>query len=119
MSETDINALERLAAANRGAWLLRNNSGAFKDVTGRLVRYGLGNDSKRINEVFKSSDLIGGEPVIITEDMIGATLLRFLAVECKKPGWKYTGTDREVAQKKFIDKVNELGGRAYFSTGPG
>lgn len=118
MIEKDVTELEQLAAAQRGAWLLRNNSGAFEDSRGVLVRFGLGNVSKRFNNVMKSSDLIGGETVIITEEMIGMHLLRFLAVECKRPGWKYTGDDRELAQKRFIDKINEMGGRAYFSTGP-
>ena len=117
MSETDVTAEERLRAARRGAWALRNNSGAFKDETGRLVRYGLGNDSKRINGVFKSADLIVCEPVIITEDMIGQVIGQFLGLECKKAGWKYTGTDREVAQKRFLDKLWELGGRGYFTDG--
>jgi hypothetical protein len=117
MSETDVIAQERLKAANRGAWALRNNSGAFKDETGRLVRYGLGNDSKRINGVFKSADLIVIEPVIITADMIGQVIGQFVGIECKKRGWKYTGTDREIAQKRFLDKLIELGGRGYFSDG--
>jgi hypothetical protein len=115
--EKDVSEVEQLEAARRGAWLLRNNSGAFKDTRGVLVRYGLGNVSKRFNEVMKSSDLVGLEPVIITEEMVGMTMGRFLAIECKRPNWKYTGDEREVAQKRFIDKVLELGGRAYFSTG--
>lgn len=117
MNETQVNEQEQLAAAQRGAWLLRNNSGAFEDKTGRQVRYGLGNVSKKFNAVMKSSDLIGGESVIITEDMIGMSMMRFLAVECKRPGWHYTGDEREVAQRKFIDKVNAMGGRAYFTDG--
>lgn len=118
MSEKDVSELEQLAAARRGAWLLRNNSGAFKDSRGVQVRYGLGNTSSKFNKVMKSSDLVGLEPVIITEDMVGMTMGRFLALEMKAPGWKYTGDAREIAQKRFLDKVTELGGRAYFSTGP-
>lgn len=117
MIERDVTELEQLDAARRGAWVLRNNSGAFKDSRGVQVRYGLGNTSSKFNKVMKSSDLVGLEPVIITEEMVGMTMGRFLAIECKRPGWKYTGDDREVAQKRFIDKVVELGGRAYFSTG--
>lgn len=117
MRETDVIAAERLAAAARGAWALRNNSGAFKDETGRLVRYGLGNDSKRINGVFKSADLIVTEPVIVTVEMIGQVIGQMIGLECKKPGWHYTGTVREVAQKRFLDKLWELGGRGYFTDG--
>lgn len=106
-----------LRAARSGRWLLRNNSGAFKDDTGRQVRFGLGNTSKKFNRVMKSLDLVGIEPVVITADMVGQTIGRFYARECKAPDWKYTGTDREVAQKKFIDKVNEMGGNAAFTNG--
>jgi hypothetical protein len=116
-SESNVQAREQLKAARRGAWLLRNNSGAHKDKTGRLVRYGLGNVSKRFNAECKSSDLIGVEPVLITADMVGSIIGRFVARECKPEGWKYMGTDREVAQLKFINKVNELGGNAAFTTG--
>ena len=117
-SEKRVQALAALAAARSGnKWLLRNNSGAFQDDTGRQVRFGLGNVSKAFNQHMKSSDLVGIESVVITPDMVGQTIGRFLAVECKPEDWKYTGTDHEVAQRKFISKVNEMGGRAYFSNG--
>lgn len=116
-SEKKVQALVQLAAARRGAWMLRNNSGAFEDESGRQVRFGLGNISKKFNEVMKSSDLVGIEPVVITAAMVGQTIGRFYAVEAKPEGWRYTGTAREVAQLKFIAKVNELGGKAYFTNG--
>lgn len=117
-SESRVQAKEQLKAAARGAWLLRNNSGAFKDATGRLVRYGLGNVSKKFNAVCKSSDLLGVEPVVITPDMVGQTIGRALVRECKPEGWTFNPSDkREVAQKRFIDKVNEMGGNAAFTTG--
>lgn len=116
-SESNVQAREQLKAAQRGAWLLRNNSGAFYDEAGRLVRYGLGNVSKAYNEVVKSSDLIGIKPVVITADMVGKIIGQFVARECKPEGWQYAGTDHELAQKTFIDKVNALGGDAAFTTG--
>jgi hypothetical protein len=117
-SESNVQSREQLKAARRGAWLLRNNSGAFKDLTGRLVRYGLGNISKKFNKVCKSSDLIGLEPVVITADMVGKVIGRALVRECKPEGWTFNPNDEhEVAQKRFIDKVNELGGNAAFTTG--
>lgn len=85
--------------------LWRNNNGAMVDKDGRLVRYGLGNDSKSISEVLKSSDLIG-----LTGDG------RFLAVEVKAPGWRYTATSREVAQARFLRRVIEHGGIGIFAT---
>lgn len=117
-SEKRVQALTALAAARSGnRWLLRNNSGAFEDDTGRQVRFGLGNVSKKFNEHMKSSDLIGIETITITVDMIGQKIGRFYAVECKPEDWKYTGNAREIAQAKFINKVNEMGGKAYFTNG--
>jgi hypothetical protein len=116
-SESKVQAIEQLRAARRGAWLLRNNSGAMKDETGRQVRFGLGNISKKFNDVCKSPDLCGIEPVVITADMVGQTIGRALLRECKPEGWVYTGTAREVAQKKFLDKARSLGADAYFTNG--
>jgi hypothetical protein len=99
---TNLNLI-RIEASKHGAILWRNNSGAMPDATGRWVRYGLANDSKLINSRVKSSDLIG-----ITKNG------RFLAIEVKKSGWRYTGTKAEVAQKRFLDLVNKKGGVAFF-----
>jgi hypothetical protein len=116
MTETDDQNLIRLAAAQRGEWLMRNNSGAGKLASGNFVRFGLGNDSERINDVMKSSDLIGIKTVIITMDMVGQSFGRFMAREVKKRGWKYAGTPRELAQLRFIDEVRKRGGDACFVT---
>jgi hypothetical protein len=116
-SESRVQSLVQLEAVKKRIWPLRNNSGAMQDETGRQVRFGLGNVSKKFNEVMKSSDLIGVEPVVITQDMVGKTIGRFWARECKPEGWTYKGTEREIAQKNFIDKVNSLGGNARFTNG--
>lgn len=86
-------------------------------ASGNHIRFGLGNDSPRINKIFKSSDLIGVTPVVITPEMVGSTVGVFTAIECKAPGWRYSGDDREIAQKRFLDKVLELGGIARFESG--
>jgi hypothetical protein len=108
----------RLAAQNGGGVLWRNNSGAARDTTGRVIRYGLGNDSARLNETFKSSDLIGVTPVRVGLEHFGRCLGVFTAVEAKRLGWTYSGTDREAAQLRFINAVRALGGFAGFAAGP-
>jgi hypothetical protein len=119
MAERDIQETIRLEAAARGIALYRNNVGALLDQNGRLVRYGLCNDSKALNEKIKSGDLIGIRPVIITPDMVGRKIGQFISRECKAPGWVFSGTAREIAQQTWIDIVRGFGGDAGFSSGPG
>lgn len=109
----------RLEAAEKGILLWRNNSGALQDAEGRWVRYGLCNDSKQLNERYKSSDLIGLRSKLIEPQHVGERWGVFTAREAKKPGWRYTGTDREVAQSNYMDLVNAMGGDAQFATGRG
>ena len=115
MSESEVQAKLRLAAAKRGAALWRNNSGACRDETGRLIRYGLGNDSAKLNAVWKSSDLIGITPVRITPDMIGRAIGVFTAVEVKREDWVWRATPREKAQNQFLKDVARRGGIGLFA----
>lgn len=107
-SEAAVQAGVRLRASQMGDRLWRNNVGALLDERGVPVRYGLANESPQQNKVLKSSDLIG------IERHSG----RFLSYECKEPGWRYTGTPREVAQLNWIGLVCSLGGKARFITDP-
>lgn len=109
-SEAGVQSAVRLRAAQLGNALWRNNSGATADETGRVIRFGLGNDSAQTNRVFKSSDLIG----ITRRPACGCGV--FTAYEVKRPGWKYAGTEREQGQFNFIKKVISLGGIAKFIT---
>lgn len=116
-SETAVQGDIRKRASENGNRLFRNNSGQFYDERGIPVRFGLCNDSAAMNAAMKSSDLIGIIPVMITQDMVGKVIGQFCAVECKKEGWKYNPRiKREVAQKKFIDLINSLGGDARFAS---
>lgn len=118
-SEAWAQSVVRLEASEKGVKLFRNNVGVLEDKTGRPVRYGLGNDSAKMNEVIKSGDLIGLKSVIITPAMIGHRFGQFVSVECKSPGWQFTGTGREKAQLAWANLVNSMGGMACFATGPG
>lgn len=116
MNEDSVSQLLIAHARVLGATLLRNNSGALKDHTGRVVRYGHGNISKEVNDNFKSSDYIGITPVTITEDMVGQTLGVFTAIEMKKGDWVPNPKDqREIAQANYHNWVLSLGGFAGFA----
>lgn len=117
-TEAAVQAAVRLEYARRGYRLFRNNSGALPDATGRPVRYGLGNESRQVNERLKSSDLIGWHPLVITPGHVGLTLAVFTSLECKPPGWHLTpGDKRGQAQKAWLDLVTGDGGEARFVTG--
>jgi hypothetical protein len=118
-SETQVQQMIRLEASRVGARIWRNNVGACKDETGRMIRYGLCNDSAALNKRIKSHDLIGIRPVIITPEHIGQTIGQFISREVKAPSWRYTGTDREVAQLAWGNMITSLGGDARFVTGEG
>lgn len=112
LSESAIQSLVRLEASSKGKYLFRNNNGAFKDETGRWVRYGLNNESKPQNAHMKSADLIGIESVLITPDMIGKMIGRFLSREIKKADWVWKGTPEEEAQLRWATFINSKGGNA-------
>lgn len=118
-SESYVQSLVRLEAPRANCNLFRNNVGVLADSTGRPVRYGLANDSKQVNERYKSADLIGWRKLSITPDMVGSHVAQFLSRECKEPGWRFSGTEREVAQLNWATLVVAAGGDAAFVTGTG
>lgn len=103
-SEAAVQADIRLAAAKRGDLVLwRNNSGALTDDAGRLIRFGLGNDSAQANRRLKSADLIG----------IHRPSGRFVSIEVKRPGWKHSdASERDRAQAAWAATVAAMGGVA-------
>lgn len=109
-SEADVQDACVILAPRYGARLMRNNSGALPDRRGIPVRFGLGNVSKALNEVWKSADLIGW-----------LACGRFMAVECKAPGWSLFNhklTPEERAQAAFLLDVAWNGGFAMFCSDP-
>lgn len=118
-SEAWTLSVVRLEASRKGVTLWRNNCGALTDSEGRLVRYGLANDSKEMSKRIKSGDLIGWRSVLIEPRHVGHVIAQFISREAKPPGWQYTGTPREVAQLTWANTVNAAGGDAAFATGEG
>ncbi len=98
----------RVSAPHHQGHLWRNNNGALRDERGNMIRYGLANESTRLNKVFKSSDLIGFTRI--------HDVAIFTAIEAKRPGWKAPTNERETAQAAFLKLVHAGGGIALFAT---
>lgn len=115
--ENTVQQNVQIQAMHDSCNLMRNNSGALPDKTGRPVRYGLGNISKDHNERIKSSDLIGITKIVITQEMVGKTLGVFTAVEVKEEKWNPNKKldARETAQNAFMIWVRAWGGFAGFA----
>lgn len=119
MIEADVLALVKMEASHKGLRLWRNNVGAAYAADGSFFRYGLANETAAMSKMVKSADLIGIRPVLITPAMVGRTLGVFVSRECKRPGWRYTGTSRETAQEAWRALVESMGGDAQFADGEG
>lgn len=109
----------RKRASQWKARIFRNNSGVLTDKSGRPVRFGLGNESSKVNKEFKTGDYVGWFPVTITPDMVGKTIAVFANIECKAVGFTvkldYNANSREYAQDKFNKLVINQGGIAGFA----
>lgn len=115
-SEAAVQQHIRTQIALTGVELWRQNVGACTDANGRVIRYGILNDSKQLNQRFKSSDLVGIRPILVTADMVGQVVGVFAAIECKASNWTYRPNDEHTqAQQRFIDLVRAAGGFAGFA----
>ncbi len=113
-SESDVQNQLRVLYSQAGWRLWRNNRGVLRNPdTGRPVRFGLANDSPAEAKQYASADLIGIEPVLITPDMVGTIIGRFVSVECKAPD------DHKIpqAQRNWQILVRSLGGYAVITDG--
>lgn len=119
-SEAFVQSLVKLRASQEGIKVSRNNVGALiPQGSKKPIRFGLFNESEQVNELVKSSDLIGWRPVVITLQHVGMRIAQFWARECKEPSWVPGRDEREVAQGAFINMVNRDGGDAAFTNGAG
>lgn len=122
----------RFKVARAGGMAWRNNVGANKTkehtacprcsfqyiIERPPLRWGLGNDSMKLNRIIKSSDLICALPLVITPQDVGRTIAQFGSFEVKKPGWSFNPNDEhQQAQLKWLQLIESIGGRAQFTTG--
>jgi len=113
----------RMKVAKAGAMAWRNNVGATPvkcpdcGAKRQPIRYGLANDSHKLNSLIKSSDLILAIPRTIKQEDVGKTMAQFGTIDAKRPGWKFTGKGEEAGQAAWMALILKLGGFAAFSTG--
>jgi hypothetical protein len=102
MNETTILQRIRLALGRvPGLRLFRNQVGALKDQSGRLVTFGLHRGS---------ADLIGWHSIEITPEHVGRRLAVFTSLEVKSPGGKV-----KPEQIVWQDQVRQAGGIAIIA----
>ena len=107
MSEAATLQEIRLALGREaGVTLFRHNQGALRDVTGRVVRFGLHPGCP---------DLIGWRSVTITPDMVGQTVAVFAGIEVKQPKGKHPVTPD---QRHFLDVMAKAGALGGVATNP-
>jgi hypothetical protein len=105
MSEAATLQEIRLALGREpGVVLFRHNQGALRDVTGRVVRFGLHPGCP---------DLIGWRSVAITPDHVGRTLAVFTGIEVKQPNGRHPVTPE---QRQFLDALAKAGALAGVAT---
>ena len=118
-SENAVQTRVRMEASRNGLRLWRNNVGAGKMEGGSFVRFGLANETSQMNANIKSADLIGIRPVLVQQHHVGKIIGQFVSREIKASGWRYRGTDRELAQLRWAELIASMGGDACFANGEG
>jgi hypothetical protein len=113
-SEAAVSSRIRLEAPKLGYWLGRNNRGAGYMQDGSFIRWGLANDSIKMDKVVKSGDFIGFKRTVVAPSMVGSTVAIFTTVEAKNVDWKYSNSAEEQAQMRWNDFIILNGGIAKF-----
>ena len=122
INESNVQAATRLEICRLGGHAWRNNSGCATDQSGRLIRYGLANETPAENKRIKSSDVIACCPLLIEPRHVGTVVGVLGAFEIKHSDWtppKETNRDayaHYAAQARFIDLVRGVGGYGGFVT---
>jgi hypothetical protein len=98
MTESDTQSLIRQQVGNGPVRLFRNNVGATKDASGRLIRFGLAKGS---------ADLIGWVSREVLPEDVGNKIAQFVSIEVKSKSGK--PRPDQIAWK---DAVNNAGGLA-------
>lgn len=123
-TEAYVSSAVRLEAPTKGVYLWRNNVGAgvvanvselcpeCRMRARRVIRWGLANDSSKLNERMKSADLIGIKRTLITAEMVGTFIGKFYSRECKREDWTFRGTLEDNAQLAWAILINAQGGDA-------
>lgn len=97
MNESEFMNLRMVQASKEGKRLWRNQVGKYELKDGRWLSSGL---------CIGSSDLIGIETILITQEMVGTTIGRFVAEELK------VGKEQpSKEQENFIRVINKMSGR--------
>ena len=101
MSETEITKKCLLDLSKQdGVTVWRNNTGALKNQSGQLVRFGLPG----------SGDILGLKATKITPEMVGKTFGLFISIETKTK----TGKQRD-QQERFEEMVIKHGAITSYS----
>ena len=103
-NETSILQRIRLACSRGACRLFRNNVGAVKLPTGRLLQYGLAPGS---------ADLIGWKTITIQVGDVGKQVAVFVSVEVKTAKGRASET-----QTVWLDAVKRAGGIAIIARSP-
>ena len=111
----------RARASEWGMKMFRNNSGMLPNPdTGVPVRFGLGNESAKLNKELKSGDLVGYSEITVTPEMVGKKIAVFTNIEVKSLGFiikdVYNKNSREFAQNEFNKLITSANGIAGFAS---
>lgn len=92
MKESNIQRQIQIDASADEVLLMRNNIGAYTTDAGHRIAFGVGGPG--------GSDLVGGTPLEITQDMVGSTVCVLTVIEVKTEKGKPTEQ-----QKNFISAI--------------